>query len=853
MSPSQPAVSAAMTLAAKPVASAAPLTAKSVSGGASLAADVVGDVWKADWYVAHCYKIPAMAQLNLVLSQVAQAPTRSDISLPSCGPADLKRFHRDLAELISSSEFAGKQLNVFLHAVHSTASGLQKDISKRLANENSSVSKNSRRWFSRFPSGGDDFAVAAAALATSNAEAPRRRLDETVVGAALATTAAGVGSAVSGATAGGRESTDVRGHDNGNGNGDGKSNVAASQIDRTAVSARDSTTHAVGNVSSSEATRNLRLWTEANRQCLSATFSSGAQPPKSPTKPTFAARLRSRSLSGVTAAVALFRSPENAVPRSKDSAVARGTGEGGAAPGAESGEGVIARERAEARADGVTIAGDVARNEVRGSGPFSFRLAPPSALAVGEAEGDEEERGLRGGREAMGAAALRGFLLCGRGMRSDSESGASSSCAEGETGGGEGGREEGEISSLEGRDLEGEGEEGAGRKAAGRFAERERAEEVGGKRGKEGAERHGVEESNIDEEIQSDTNIFREVGTESIAFRHDRASVSMPRAATSAEAFFPSSTSVAVPATSLERSRAGGGGVGGRAGDVYGPRLTKSRGMSVAERGERGKGAGGGEGGSGGGARRFMPTSLSVVSRRGGEWGEEEMGEGWAEGEAEQGGEGGSVGASGSSNSQSPHPLLSPTTEFQPPNGAPVSPKRPALSKAKLQQEEMLLQLLRSTPPIRWSLASEGGAGSGGSARMVGRAVRSATTAAIAAATDAAIATATAAATAAAICCGSCRPCDGPSLASKWGRGKMGDTREGGCSWRLYYRDAKLSGYCYGTLGRSSTTIVPVPHSGGSTFEAPDKKGGCSGRVGAAGGYRDVKLSGNCYVVPARW
>ncbi|CAI5519547.1 unnamed protein product [Closterium sp. Naga37s-1] len=840
MSPSQPAVSAAMTLAAKPVASAAPLTAKSVT---SLAADVVVDVWKADWYVAHCYKIPAMAQLNLV----AQAPTRSDISLPSCGPADLKRFHRDLAELISSSEFAGKQLNVFLHAVHSTASGLQKDISKRLANENSSVSKNSRRWFSRFPSGGDDFAVAAAALATSNAEAPRRRLDETVVGAALATTAAGVGSAVSGATAGGRESTDVRGHDNGNGNGDGKSNVAASQIDRTAVSARDSTTHAVGNVSSSEATRNLRLWTEANRQCLSATFSSGAEPPKSPTKPTFAARLRSRSLSGVTAAVALFRSPENAVPHSKDSAVARGTGEGGAAPGAESGEGVIARERAEAGADGVTIAGDVARNEVRGSGPFSFRLAPPSALAVGEAEGDEE-RGLRGGREAMGAAALRGFLLCGRGMRSDSESGASSSCAEGETAGGEGGREEGEISSREGLDLEGEGEEGAGRKAAGRFAERERAEEVGGKRGKEGAERHGVEESNIDEEIQSDTNIFREVRTDSIAFRHDRASVSMPRAATSAEAFFPSSTSVAVPATSLERSGAGagGGGVGGRAGDVYGPRLTKSRsvavernrhsyssgsisrgeggrrggrgkaegggeaggggeggkkagkppakssherlqeilknvtiggtrggplqmaraiarggvggsfggsgpggpgggsasaggmgsprvwegmdgqdgisrfhrGMSVAESGERGKGAGGGVGGSGGGARRFMPTSLSVVSQRGGEWGEEEMGEGWAEGEAEQGGEGGSVGASGSSNSQSPHPLLSPTTEFQPPNGAPVSPKRPALSKAKLQQEEMLLQLLRSTPPIRWSLASEGGAGSGGSARM---------------------------------------------------------------------------------------------------------------------------------------
>ncbi|CAI5472577.1 unnamed protein product [Closterium sp. Yama58-4] len=59
MSPSQPAVSAAMSLAAKPAA-----------GAASLAADVVGDVWKADWYVAHCYKIPAMAQLNVVLSQV---------------------------------------------------------------------------------------------------------------------------------------------------------------------------------------------------------------------------------------------------------------------------------------------------------------------------------------------------------------------------------------------------------------------------------------------------------------------------------------------------------------------------------------------------------------------------------------------------------------------------------------------------------------------------------------------------------------------------------------------------------------------------------------------------------------
>ncbi|CAI5964600.1 unnamed protein product [Closterium sp. NIES-64] len=594
MSPSQPAVSAAMTLAAKPVAGAAPLTAKSVSGGASLAADVVGDVWKADWYVAHCYKIPAMAQLNLVLSQVAQAPTRSDISLPSCGPADLKRFHRDLAELISSSEFAGKQLNV-------------------------------------------------------------------------------------------------------------------------------------------------------------ATFSSGAQPPKSPTKPTFAARLRSRSLSGVTAAVALFRSPENAVPRSKDSAVARGTGEGGAAPVAESGEGVIARERAEAGADGVTIAGDVARNEVRGSGPFSFRLAPA-------------------------------FRACSGG----------------------GGRRRG-----------GEGVEG--RKGSGGGGSSPRV----------------------------------------LAVRAGNADVSMPRAATSAEAFFPSSTSVAVPATSLERSGDGGGGVGGRAGDVYGPRLTKSRsvavernrhsyssgsisrgeggrrggrgkaegggeaggggeggkragkpppkssherlqeilknvtiggtrggplqmaraiarggvggsfggsgpggpgggsasaggmgsprvwegmdgqdgisrfhrGMSVAERRERGKGAGGGGRGERRGERRgsqavYAHVSVCSLPERG-RMGEEEMGEGWAEGEAEQGGageeggEGSSIGASGSSNSQSPRPLLSPTAQFQPPTGPPVSPKRPALSKAKLQQEEMLLQLLRSTPPIRWSLASEGGAsGSGGSARM---------------------------------------------------------------------------------------------------------------------------------------
>ncbi|CAI5480598.1 unnamed protein product [Closterium sp. Yama58-4] len=648
MSPSQPAVSAAMTLAAKPVPGGASLASKPVPGGASLAADVVGDVWKADWYVAHCYKIPAMAQLNVVLSQVAQAPTRSDISLPSCGPADLKRFQRDLAELISSAETAGKQLSVFLHAVHSTASGLQKDISKRLANENPSVSRNSRRWFPRFPSGGDDFSVAAVGLATSISEAPRKRLDESAV--------------------------------------------------------------AVAGV--------------ANRGCLSATFVSAAQPPKSPTKPTFAARLRSRSMSGVTAAVAMFRSPENAVPRSKDSAVSRGT--------------------AEAGADGVTVTGESSRNEVRGSGPFSFRVASPSALVMENAELDGEERGVGGGREAGGAGgaggagALRGFLLCGRGMRSDSESGASSSCAEGEN------------LTREGRALQGEGEEGAGRKATGGIAERERAEEVGGKRGKEGAERHGVEESNIDEEIQSDTNIFREAGTDSIAFRHDRASVSMPRAATSAEAFFPSSTGGPLQmARAIARGGVGGsfggsgpGGAGGgsaSAGGMGSPRVWEGmdgqdgisrfhRGMSVAERGERGKGAGGGEGGggggSGGGARRLMPTSLSVVSRRGGEWGEEEMGEGWAEGEAAQegaggeGGEGSSVGASSSSNSQSPHPLLSPTAMCQPPNGGvPVSPKRPALSKAKLQQEEMLLQLLRSTPPIRWSLASEGNGGIGGSAR----------------------------------------------------------------------------------------------------------------------------------------
>ncbi|GJP48617.1 hypothetical protein CLOM_g7908 [Closterium sp. NIES-68] len=335
---------------------------------ASLAADVVGDVWKADWYVAHCYKIPAMAQLNLVLSQVAQAPTRSDISLPSSGTADLKRFHRDLAELISSAEFAGKQMSVFLHAVQSTASGLQKDIAKRLANENPSVLRNSRRWFPRFPSGGVDESTVAAALATSG----------------------GVASAVSGAAASGRESADVRGHD------DGKGGVLASQTDRTVVVPGDSTAQTAGHSDSSEAIRNLRLWAESNRECFSATFAS-AHPPssdrqtlaKSPSKRTFAARLRSRSMSGVTAAAALFRSPENAVARSKDSASARGAG--GAAEAGETME----------PAEGVG-----ARNEVRSSSPFSFRVSPPSPLLVGEAEA-EAEGDERGGGEC-GVIANRG-------------------------------------------------------------------------------------------------------------------------------------------------------------------------------------------------------------------------------------------------------------------------------------------------------------------------------------------------------------------------------------------------------------------------------------------------------------
>ncbi|GJP61491.1 hypothetical protein CLOP_g18646 [Closterium sp. NIES-67] len=110
--------------------------------------EAVGEVWKADWYVPHCYKIPALAQLNHLLAQIPRAPTRNDVWLAGTGPADLRRFHRDLGEVLSEAELAQKQLGIFLQAVQTTAAGLQKEIGKRLSAENPS---GFRKWFQKFP------------------------------------------------------------------------------------------------------------------------------------------------------------------------------------------------------------------------------------------------------------------------------------------------------------------------------------------------------------------------------------------------------------------------------------------------------------------------------------------------------------------------------------------------------------------------------------------------------------------------------------------------------------------------------------------------------------------------------
>ncbi|CAI5980986.1 unnamed protein product [Closterium sp. NIES-65] len=116
------------------------------------APEAVGEVWKADWYIPHCYKIPALAQLNHLLAQIPSAPTRSDVWHAGAGPADLRRFHNDLGEVVSEAELAQKQLGIFLQAVQTTAAGLQKEIGKRLSAENPSVF---RKWIQKLP-GFDD-------------------------------------------------------------------------------------------------------------------------------------------------------------------------------------------------------------------------------------------------------------------------------------------------------------------------------------------------------------------------------------------------------------------------------------------------------------------------------------------------------------------------------------------------------------------------------------------------------------------------------------------------------------------------------------------------------------------------
>ncbi|CAI7793306.1 unnamed protein product [Closterium sp. NIES-53] len=120
--------------------------------GFSGAPGAVGEVWKADWYIPHCYKIPALAQLNHLLAQIPRAPTRNDVWHAGAGPADLRRFHRDLGEVVSEAELAQKQLGIFLQAVQTTATGLQKEIGKRLSAENPSVF---RKWIQKLP-GFDD-------------------------------------------------------------------------------------------------------------------------------------------------------------------------------------------------------------------------------------------------------------------------------------------------------------------------------------------------------------------------------------------------------------------------------------------------------------------------------------------------------------------------------------------------------------------------------------------------------------------------------------------------------------------------------------------------------------------------
>ncbi|GJP32183.1 hypothetical protein CLOM_g16780 [Closterium sp. NIES-68] len=127
--------------------------------------EAVGEVWKADWYVPHCYKIPALAQLNHLLAQIPRAPTRNDVWLAGTGPADLRRFHRDLGEVLSEAELAQKQLGIFLQAVQTTAAGLQKEIGKRLSAENPS---GFRKWFQKFPGAEEPLLAGAVSNSTSS-------------------------------------------------------------------------------------------------------------------------------------------------------------------------------------------------------------------------------------------------------------------------------------------------------------------------------------------------------------------------------------------------------------------------------------------------------------------------------------------------------------------------------------------------------------------------------------------------------------------------------------------------------------------------------------------------------------
>lgn len=116
-------------------------------------AELLGEVWKDEWYAAHCYKIPAVAAMNSILNQVSGCPTGAHIGDENTTLGQLKVYHEQLGDLAVNAESAQKQVIFFLQSVQTTSLQLQKQAGRKIALAERTASKF-KKWFWKTKGGG---------------------------------------------------------------------------------------------------------------------------------------------------------------------------------------------------------------------------------------------------------------------------------------------------------------------------------------------------------------------------------------------------------------------------------------------------------------------------------------------------------------------------------------------------------------------------------------------------------------------------------------------------------------------------------------------------------------------------